>query len=79
MGEPSASNTDKLRDQIQRFRGRLRSSFPFISGVLAAFLALFLYNFLFHGTQPLTEEQVNIKVNVKRLLLRRPILPRSIR
>jgi len=59
MGEPSASNSDKLRDQIQRFRGRLRSSFPFISGVLAAFLALFLYNFLFPGTRQLTEEQVN--------------------
>jgi S1-C subfamily serine protease len=59
MGEPSASNTDKLRNQIQRFRGRLRSSFPFISGVLAAFLALFLYNFLFPGTRQLTEEQVN--------------------
>ena len=59
MGEPSASNTDRLRNQIQRFRGRLRSSFPFISGVLAAFLALFLYNFLFPGTRQLTEEQVN--------------------
>ncbi len=58
MGEPSASK-DKLRDRIQRFRARVRSSFPFISGVLAAFLALFLYNFLFHGIQPLTEDQVN--------------------
>lgn len=59
MGEPSASNTDKLRNRVQRFRARVRSSFPFISGVLAAFLALFLYNFLFPGTHQLTEEQVN--------------------
>jgi S1-C subfamily serine protease len=59
MGEPSASNTDKLRNRVQRLRGRMRSSFPFISGVLAALLALFLYNFLFPGTQQLTEEQVN--------------------
>jgi len=44
---------------VQRFRARVRSSFPFISGVLAAFLALFLYNFLIPGTQQLTEEQVN--------------------
>jgi S1-C subfamily serine protease len=59
MGEPSASNTDKLRNRVQRFRARVRSSFPFISGVLAAFLALFLYNFLFPGARQLTEEQVN--------------------
>jgi S1-C subfamily serine protease len=59
MGEPSASNTDKLQNQVQRFRARVRSSFPFISGVLAAFLALFSYNFLFPGARQLTEEQVN--------------------
>jgi len=59
MGEPSASNTDKLQNRVQRFRARVRSSFPFISGVLAAFLALFLYNFLFPGARQLTEEQVN--------------------
>ena len=59
MGEPSASNTDKLKNRVQLFRARVQSSFPFISGVLAAFLALFLYNFLFPGTQQLTEEQVN--------------------
>ena len=58
MGEPSVSN-DTLRNRLQRFRARIRSSFPFISGVLAAFLALFLYNFLFPGTQQLTEDQVN--------------------
>ncbi len=58
MGEPSAPN-DKLQNRLQRFRARVRNSFPFISGVLAAFLALFLYNFLFSGTQQLTAEQVN--------------------
>lgn len=58
MGEPSAPN-DKLQNRLQRFRARVRNSFPFISGVLAAFLALFLYNFLFPGTQQLTTEQVN--------------------
>ena len=58
MGEPPVSN-NTLRNRLQRFRARMRSSFPFISGVLAAFLALFLYNFLFPGTQQLTEEQVN--------------------
>ena len=58
MGEPSAPN-NKLHNRLQRFRARVRNSFPFISGVLAAFLALFLYNFLFPGTGQLTAEQVN--------------------
>jgi len=58
MGDPSASN-DPLRNRLQRFRARMRSSFPFISGVLATFLALFLYNSLFPGTRQLTAEQVN--------------------
>jgi len=58
MGEPSAPN-NKLHNRLQRFRARVRNSFPFISGVLAAFLALFLYNFLFPGTGQLTTEQVN--------------------
>lgn len=58
MGDPSAPNA-KLHNRLQRFRARVRNSFPFISGVLAAFLALFLYNFLFPGAQQLTTEQVN--------------------
>ena len=62
MGEPPASNMDRLRSRVQSFRQRVRAAFPFISGVLAAFLALFLYHFLFPGAQPLTEEQVNITI-----------------
>lgn len=62
MGEPPASNRDSLRSQLQRFRQRVRGGFPFISGVLAALFALFLYSFLFPGTQPLTEEQVNTAI-----------------
>jgi S1-C subfamily serine protease len=59
MREPPASNMDSVRNRVQRFRQRVRSAFPFISGVLAAFLALFLYNFLVPGTQTLTVEQVS--------------------
>jgi S1-C subfamily serine protease len=36
--------------------------FPFFSGVLAALLALFLYNFLSPGTRPLTQKEVNAVV-----------------
>jgi S1-C subfamily serine protease len=62
MREPPASNMDNVRSRVQRFRQRVRAGFPFISGVLAAFLALFLYNFLFPGTQQLTPEQVNTAI-----------------
>ena len=51
MSEPGTS-------RWMRLRSRIRSSIPFASGVLAAFLALFLYNFLFPGTS-LNEGQVN--------------------
>src|SRR5574341_168512 len=62
MGQPAVSNTDKLRSRVGRIRQRVRGAFPFISGLLAALLALFLYNFLFPGTQQLTEEQVNTAI-----------------
>jgi len=37
--------------------------FPFFSGVLAALLALFLYNFLFPGTRPLTQNEVDVAIS----------------
>lgn len=62
MGEPPHSSMDILRGRVQRFRQRVRASVPFISGVLAALLAIILYRFLFPGTQPLTEGQVNTAI-----------------
>jgi S1-C subfamily serine protease len=62
MREPPASNLDMVRTRVQRFRQRVRAGFPFISGVLAAFLALFLYNFLLPGTQQLTAAEVNTAI-----------------
>ena len=47
-----------MRSRLGRFRERMRGMFPFVSGVLAAFLALFLYNFLFPANQ-VTEVEVN--------------------
>lgn len=58
MNEPSVSNTNGLRKRLGRFRERMRGMFPFVSGALAAFLALFLYNFLFPANQ-LTQAEVN--------------------
>ena len=51
MSEPAPS-------RLTRLRSRIRGSIPFASGVLAALLALFLYNFMFPGTQ-LNEQEVN--------------------
>ncbi|MEP6896520.1 MAG: trypsin-like peptidase domain-containing protein, partial [Chloroflexota bacterium] len=54
MNEPSDSNKINWRDRLRAWRGRIRGMLPFASGVLAALLALILYNFLFpanHITQ----------------------------
>jgi S1-C subfamily serine protease len=63
MNEPTLWVTDKLRDRIARLRERLRKMFPFVSGVLAALFALFLYNFLFPGARPLTPDQVDAAIS----------------
>ena len=63
MNEPSLSVNDKMRNRFARLRERVRRMFPFFSGVLAALLALFLYNFLFPGTRPLTQTEVNAAIS----------------
>lgn len=62
MNEPSLSVTDKFRNQFGRLRERIKRMFPFASGILATLLALFLYNFLFPGSKPLTQKEVNTVV-----------------
>ena len=73
MSEPSLSvgdkrstsaerSVDKLRSRLAHLRERVRRMFPFFSGMLAALLALFLYNFLFPGTRPLTQKEVNAEI-----------------
>jgi S1-C subfamily serine protease len=63
MNEPSLSVSEKLRNRFMRLRERVRRMFPFISGVFAALLALFLYNFLFPGARPLTQSELNTVVS----------------
>lgn len=63
MNEPSLSVNEKLRNRFALVRERLRRVFPFFSGVLAALLALFLYNYLFPGTRPLTQTEVNAAIS----------------
>ncbi len=63
MSEPSLSVGNKLRDRIRRWRERARKTLPFLSGVLAALLALFLYNTLVPGAKPLTPNEVNAAIS----------------
>lgn len=63
MNEPSLSVSDKSRSRWARIRERARKLFPFLTGVLAALLALFLYNSFFPGARPLTETEVNAAIS----------------
>jgi S1-C subfamily serine protease len=63
MNEPTLSVGDKFKSRLGRLRERVRSMFPFFSGMLAALLALFLYNFLFPGARPLTPTEVNTAIS----------------
>src|SRR5687768_11494033 len=62
MSEPSLSAVDKFRSRLGRLRERVKRMFPFFSGMVAALLALFLYNFLYPGTKPLTQDEVNAAI-----------------
>jgi len=63
MNEPSLSVSDKLRNQLGRLRAWIRRTLPFVSGVVAALLAIFLYNFLSPGTRPLTQNEVSTAIS----------------
>lgn len=59
MNEPSASRLDKWRHRLQRFRASLRRVLPFASGVLAALVALLLYNALVPAPHQVTTREVS--------------------
>ena len=63
MSEPSLSVGNRLRDRIRRLRERARKTLPFLSGVLAALLALFLYTTFFPGAKPLTQNEVDAAIS----------------
>lgn len=63
MNEPSLSVSERLQIQWARLRERARKLFPFVMGVLAAFLGLFLYNSFFPGAKPLTQSEVNAAIS----------------
>ena len=58
MNEPSLSGKEKLRNRLSATGRRLRGLLPFLSGVMAALLALIIYNAITADTQ-LTRTDVN--------------------
>ena len=59
MNEPSVSRSEQWRGRARRFRAGVRRAAPFAAGVLAAFVALLLYNVLFPGPPQLSAREVN--------------------
>ena len=59
MSEPSVSRSDLWRQRLKRMRTRARGALPFVSGVLAALVALLIYNLLLPGPKPLTTTDVH--------------------
>lgn len=63
MREPIKESTPppsiSWRQRLQQLGTRARSAMPFVSGVLAAFAALLLYNVLVPAPKPLTAQEVN--------------------
>ena len=63
VGDKRSSPMDRFRSQGARLRERVRKSLPFLSGVLAALLGLFLYNTFFPGAKPLTQIEVDAAIS----------------
>jgi len=63
MNDPSTTGPDtqfgQWRKRLLGFRTRAKSALPFASGMLAALLAILLYNILFPGPQQMTGREVN--------------------
>jgi S1-C subfamily serine protease len=59
MSEPPASQSELWQQRLQRLRTYVWQAAPFASGVLAAFVALLLYNVLVPVPPPLTTREVN--------------------
>ncbi|NMC78396.1 MAG: hypothetical protein GYA59_03455, partial [Chloroflexi bacterium] len=59
MMEPPVSRTERWQQRWQRLRAGVKSALPFVSGILAALIALWLYNLFTPTPQPLTIRQVN--------------------
>jgi S1-C subfamily serine protease len=59
MDIPTTSKSQRWKARWHQYKVRARRFLPFSGGVIAAFIALMLYNRLIPGPQPLTLQEVN--------------------
>lgn len=59
MDDPSALQPGLWQRRLQHIRTYLRSALPFVSGMIAALAAIFLYSILVPPPAPLTIDEVN--------------------
>jgi S1-C subfamily serine protease len=59
MNEPSASDSERWRDRLVRFRAYVKRATPFVSGIFVALLAILLYSVLFPGPHQMTVRELN--------------------
>ena len=59
MDQQPGSRLEQWRVRLINIRNKLKKTLPFITGMLATLLALYLYNQFFPGPQPLTAKDVN--------------------
>lgn len=62
MNEPSLSGREKFTNRLQSIRARIKGIMPFASGVLAALVAIFLFN-AFTRTPQLSQDDINNAVS----------------
>ncbi|CAN5863088.1 hypothetical protein BH10CHL1_BH10CHL1_15940 [soil metagenome] len=62
MNEPSPSQLELWQSRLQRLRTQAWRAAPFVSGVIAAFVAILLYNVFLPGPHQLTTSEVNDSV-----------------
>ncbi|MCL4559718.1 MAG: trypsin-like peptidase domain-containing protein [Chloroflexi bacterium] len=65
MEESTSSRSERWRERFRYFRLNIKKGLPFAAGVLAAFLAIWLYNTILPAPRPLTPTEVgNIAAQV---------------
>ena len=63
MDDSPPSRLEIWRSRLKRVRNGLKRALPFAGGVVAALLAVLLYNLLFPGPRPLNAQDVNEAVS----------------
>jgi S1-C subfamily serine protease len=58
MNTPSVTRSEKWKNRLIRLRAGVKRALPFTGGVIAAFMAILVYNFLFPQPHQLTRQEM---------------------